>query len=955
MRFRVLGPLEVLHDGERVPLSRIKSKALGLLLLELGLWIPAHRFADVLWDDEPPSTATRQVQNTLAALRRVLARHGGDPIERSGRGYRLRSDEVDLARFERDVARAREARSAGDAEQAAALLESALELWRGPAFADLGGDRIQAAAARLERKRIAAMEALNDAELALGRDESVATRARELLDIDPFHQRAAAQLMLALRAQGRGVEALELYTEIRTRLSDELGLDPDSDLREAQRTVLQTEPTSPADPPNKPSVPIPAQLPAGVGGFCGRETELGQLDDLLGPPADTLPIAVVCGPGGVGKTALAIEWAQRARDGFPDGQLYVDLRGFDPSGSVLGVAEVLRGFLTALGVGPAEMPSGVRARTELYRSYTADRRLLVVLDNAHDAEQVQPLLPGSASCRVLVTSRRIMPSLTVRHGASQVRLNVLGDVDARALLERRLGEARTRTEPEALESILRACAGLPLALAIVAARAVTEPQFPLRAITEQLREPEGSLAALDSVDPLGDIRAVFSWSYLALSPEAARLFGLSSLHPGPDFSVAAAASLSGVPPRRARELLRELTGVHLLAESAPGRYTSHDLLAAYARERLAIDVSESDQAMARRRLLGHYTGSASEASSGIDPRREVLPIPRTEPGAVVETFDDAEAALEWVLAEVRVLAGMVEFAEHTGLDEYAVSLAWAIAPALHRNGDWDIGLATQRCALRAARRIDDRLQEATAHLHIAMFLFAGSEFDLVERHLHEGLKLCDPERDVNLMARIEHRFAVHFDELGRIEEALGHGLAALRLFTESGDDDGRARSLNGIGWLHAKSGRFAEAREYCGRSLSLCRAIGEASIEASVLDTIGYLLHRQGRHADAVEHYLKALELSRELGLRSTEVHVDEHLGDTYDAMGESGPASDHWRRALAAFEGSSEHHAKRVRFKLAELDASDRDGDGSAPDRARLDRWIEPSTASHTASPHGS
>lgn len=920
MRFRVLGPLEVLHDGERIPLSRIKSKALALLLLECGLWVPAHRFADVLWDDEPPSTATRQVQNTLAALRRVLAAHGGDPVERSGRGYRLRSDEVDLARFERDVARAREAGPAGDDEEAAALLESALGLWRGPAFADLGGDRIQAAAARLERKRIAAMEALNDAELALARDESVATRARELLEIDPFHQRAAAQLMLALRARGRGVEALEVYSEIRTRLSDELGLDPDSDLREAQRMVLRAEPTSPASAPNAPSVPVPAQLPAGVSGFCGRDTDLGKLDDLFGPPADTLPIAVVCGPGGVGKTALAIEWAQRARDSFPDGQLYVDLRGFDPSGSVLGAAEALRGFLTALGVGSAEMPSGVKARMEMYRSCTADRRLLVVLDNAHDAEQVEPLLPGAASCRVLVTSRRIMPSLTVRHGASHVRLNVLGNLEARTLLGRRLGESRATAEPEALESILRVCAGLPLALAIVAARAVTEPEFPLRAITERLQEADSALAALDSVDPLGDIRAVFSWSYRALSPEAARLFGLSGLHPGPDFSAAAVASLLGVTPRRARELLQELTGVHLLTENEPGRYRSHDLLAAYARERLATDVSESDQAKARRRLLGHYTGSASEASSRIDSRREVEPTPGAEHGAVVEAFDEAEAALEWVLAEVRVLANMVEFAERTGLDEYAVSLARSIAGALHRNGDWDIGLATQRCALRAARRLGDHRHEATVHLHIAMFLFSSSEFDLVERHLVEGLDLCDPERDMNLMARIEYRFAAHLDELGRIDEALGHCLAALRLFAESGDDDGRARALNGIGWFHAKSGRYAEALEYCGRSLSLCRAIGAVSIEASVLDTIGYLWHRQGRHSDAVEHYLQSLELSVSIGLRSTEVHTHEHLGDAYRAMGEPGPARDHWQRALTVFEVASDRHAARVRAKLDEL-----------------------------------
>ncbi|WP_035697449.1 AfsR/SARP family transcriptional regulator, partial [Glycomyces tenuis] len=483
----------------------------------------------------PPSTALRQVQNTLAALRRLLAANGGDPIERSGLGYRLRSEEIDLARFERDTARAREAMRSGDPAAAVELLRAALELWRGAALADLRGDRIEAAAARLERERLDVLEVLNDAELALGRNESVVLRAGELLGADRYRQRAAAQLMHALRGQGRAAEALEVYAEVRARLVEELGLDPDTELREAQRRVLEARSEAAAPPPSWTAA-VPAQLPAALGGFCGRGAALKELDDLLDAESEALRIAVVSGPGGVGKTSLAVEWSHRVRDRFPDGQLYVDLRGFHPSGAALAPAEALSGFLTALGVSASSLPRGLEARADLYRSLVADRRVLVVLDNARDAEQVRPLLPGAPNCAVLVTSRRLMPGLAARHGARQIRLEVFERAEARALLGLRLGEARAAAEPEAVDRILGSCAGLALALAVVAARAATETRFPLSVLAERLSAADSALDALASDDALGDVRAVFSWSYDALSPDAARLFALTGLHPGPDFS-----------------------------------------------------------------------------------------------------------------------------------------------------------------------------------------------------------------------------------------------------------------------------------------------------------------------------------------------------------------------------------------------------------------------------------
>ena len=920
MRFRVLGSLEVVHDGKRVHLSGKRARALAHLLLESGSWIPAHRFADFLWDDEPPSTAVRQVQNTLASLRRLLTEHGGDPIERSGLGYRLRSEDIDLVHFERDLARAREAMRADDPAAAAELLDRALGHWRGSVLADLDGDQIAAAAARLEKERLAALEALNDAELALERGGSVVTRARELLSADPYRQRAAVQLMHALHGLGRGVEALEVYNGMRNRLSEELGLDPGAELQEAQHRVLAEVPEPAALTPKPQPAPVPAQLPATVSGFCSRDADMAALDAQL--DSGTMRIAVVSGPGGVGKTSLAIEWAHRVRDRFPDGQLYVDLSGFAPDSSALAPADALGGFLTALGVSAASLPRDLDARADLYRSLLADRRMLVVLDNARDAEQVRPLLPGSPDCTVLVTSRLLLSELVVRNGASQLRLEVLDRPDARELLRRRLGRARAEAEPEVVEAILDICAGLPLALAIVAARAVVEPHFPLRAIADRLSEAESALEALENDDLVGDVRAVISWSYDALSPEAARLFRLTGLHPGPDFSAAAAASLAGIPIRRSRVLLRELTDAHLLTEHRPGRYALHDLLAVFARETVATVEGEVGRGEAERRMLSHCLGSALSVSESIEPFRRPPSSPDLEPDAEIERFGQADAAMNWVKSELRVLDNMIAFAERTGADAYTTALAWAVAGALHRNGDWGVGLGTQRRALRAARRLGDRRHKATAHMHISMFLFSSGEFDEAERHLGQALDCCDPERDRTVLAQVNHQLAVLLNEVGRFGEALDHCMEAYRLFQDCGDEPGQAGALNGIGWLQAKLGRYGEAIEHCRKSLALSESIGAHSTRAQALDSLGYALNEQGRHREAIECYQQSVEVNRLVGSRLNEAQSRVHLGESHQAMGEAELAREQWLRALSIFEEVREHRADQVRARLAELES---------------------------------
>ncbi|WP_017596067.1 AfsR/SARP family transcriptional regulator [Nocardiopsis potens] len=914
MRFLILGTVGAEHRGRHVrPAGGKQAKALALLVFEAGRWVPARRFVDVLWEDDPPATVLRQAQNTVARLRRFLSDLGGDPIERSGLGYRLRTEETDLHHFLRGVERARAARP-GDPLGAAEHLHEALGHWRGPAFADLGGNWFEAAAARLNEQRRAAVEALNDAELAAGVTGPVAIRARRLLDADPYRQSAAAQLMAALHGEGRGPEALEVYDRVRTRLADELGLDPDPVLREAQQRILAGEARTARAAANT----APAQLPAEAGRRCGRDTAMAELDRLLDRAPEAPRIAALSGAAGVGKSFLALAWAHRARHRFPDGQLYVDLLGFGPCGAPLDPAEALHRFLIAFGVHAQAVPVDPGAREAMYRTLIAERRVLVVLDNAVDTAQVLPLLPGTPASAVVVTSRRSMPDLAARRGAMQVRLEVFDRDESRELLNSRLGDRRVADGREAAERIAAACGGLPLALAMVAARAATEPRFPLGVFADRLQEDP--LEEFGSDDPGGDVRTVLSWSYRELTPEAARLFRLMGLHPGPSLSAEAAASMSALPLRRARALLRELAAVHLVAEPSPGRYAAHDLLAAYALEKTEAVDGESDRAAAVRRLLDHCLGTALKASALLDPPRRPPPAPAPDRDAPPAPLDGPDEALDWVRTELPALTALAERAEEDGMDAYAAALGWALTAPLQRLARWDIGLALQRRVARAARRSALREYGIDAETDTAAFLFSSGDFDAAQRHLERAAELCDPGRDQWRMARIGYRGAVVLNEVGRHEEALKHAEDAHRLFEEIGDDHGRADALNAMGWLHAELGRLDEAMERCRESLSLSEEIGAHSTEASVIDTIGHVLRLQGRGREAADAFRRAAEVSRRIGFRSNRVSSLEHLGETLHALGDDALAREAWQEALAMAEDTREYLADRIRAKLAGL-----------------------------------
>lgn len=923
MEFRVLGSLEVLASDGPVRLTgQRQRRLLALLLVNADRDVSLDTLIDAVWDERPPTTAKRQVQNSISALRRLLEAGARDPvaaptIDAEGNGYRLRlaASELDARLFLAHVEKARRL-SAGEPGRAVAELRAGLRLWRGPALAGLSGRMLEAAAARLEEQRRAATEECVELELRLGRHADLVGELTELVASHPLWERLVGQLMLALHRSGRQAEALEVYQRLRQALADELGLEPGAQLRELHAAVLRDEDDGAELVPVRPasSRVTPAQLPADVVGFTDRASHLKELDQLL--PGDATG-AAIAGTAGIGKTALAVHWGQRVRHHFPDGQLYVNLRGFDPEGSPARPAEVLLGFLEALDVPPPRVPVGLAARSALYRSLLADRRMLVVLDNARDADQVRPLLPGSRRCLAVITSRTILAGLVAAEGARPVVLDVFDSVEAQHMLAVRLGRERLAAEPEAVEEIVARCAALPLALAVVAARAATHPGYPLAALAAELRAGS-DLDALSGDDPATDVRVVFSWSYRQLSEPAQRLFRLLGLLPGPDITVPAAASLAGLPTGRTRTLLAELTGACLVTAQTPGRYAFHDLLRAYASELAHSRDTAEERHDAMRRLLDHYLHSACAADRLLDPHRDPITIPTAAQGAVIEEHADHDHAMRWLTDELAGLLAAVDGAAATGFDAYAWRLAWALAYFLERRGHWDAWTAAQHSALASARNLDDRAGQAHAHRSLGRVHVHLDRVDVAMVHLRLAQRLYREADDPAGEAR------VHFDlcwiraRQGEHGMSLEHAQRAFELFRGMGHLSGQARALNSIAWGHNYHGDHERALVAAEQALRLTAEIDDRYGEADMWDTLGDSHYGLRHREESIACYQRAAELYRDLGHRWAEGATIARLGDAHHAAGAVEAAHDAWRQAVAILDDLGHPDADAVRAKLA-------------------------------------
>jgi DNA-binding SARP family transcriptional activator/transcriptional regulator with XRE-family HTH domain len=915
----VLGPLTAWRDGTPVPLGSARQRAvLGLLAVHLATGVQRDAIVDMIWPADPPVSAVPIVQSQLSRLRRQLGHRTpgetpGEVLVSEGTRYRLAAGvQCDAAAFTELAERAAVA-AAENPAAACELYEAALNLWRGAALEDVDLLSAHPAVVGLAWQRAGAVLGYAEAAIRAGCPDRVLGQLRALTAREPLNEKAHALLITVLTAAGQRAAALEAFEAVRRRLDADLGAAPSAELTRAHLRVLRETAGGPRRTPGS----APRQLPGAVPYFTGRHAELATLTGLADRVAGrTVVVSAVDGAAGVGKTALALQWAHQAAGRFPDGQLYLNLRGFGPVDTPMTPAEAIRRLLDGLGVAAERIPPGLDARVALYRSLLASRRMLVLLDNARDPAQVRPLLPHSQSCLVLVTSRHQLTGLAVADGASLVTLDVLSETEARELLGARLGADRIAAEPVAVTELTKLCARLPLALSVAAARAAARPGLPLALLAEELHEVAARLDGLGTGDAVTDIRTVFSWSCQQVSEPAARMFRLIGLHCGPDLTARAAASLAGLAPGQARQLLAELTRAHLVSEHLPGRFTCHDLLRAYAAEQGRSHEPERSRHAAVRRVLDHYLHTGFAASQLLHPYRDLITLEPAGAQVEPEPLADRQQALDWFSAERQVLLAAVDQAAGGGFRTHAWQLPWTMATFLSWQGYWPELATTQAVALATARHTGDLAGQALACYYLGQAKVRLGAYEEACLQLAEALELGQQLGSASIQARAHIDLARAQDLQGRSDDALSHTRQSLRLFRVAANRRGEADALNAIGWCLAKVGAGTEALQHCTQALAVFRELGNQAGEAVTLDTLGYIQHQLGRPAEAIVRYEQAIDVHGDvdLGIRA---EILTHLGDARQAVGQDTAAVQAWQQALTILDDLNSPSAGQLREKL--------------------------------------
>ncbi|MFD5030738.1 BTAD domain-containing putative transcriptional regulator [Streptomyces sp. NPDC058220] len=938
VEFRLLGAMEASVNGRPADMGHTRQRCvLAALLVDANRAVPVDQLIDRVWGDRAAQRARGTLYGYLSHLRRALAAAEDVRIVRQPGGYVLETDPetVDLHRFRALVVRAR----ATDDERAAALMEQALGLWRGEPFASVDSPWFRDLRQTLERERFSAELDSNDIALRCGRHGGLLPGLVARTEEHPLDERLAGQLMLTLYRDGRAADALTHYRRTRQILAGQLGIDPGAPLLQLHQRILTGDPaldvpkSAPATgPPTAPPVLVPRQLPACPRWFTGRDQQLAELTkavDLPGELGGTMMISAIGGSGGVGKTWLAVHWAHENLDRFPDGQLYVDLRGFDPSGEPVAPAVAVRGFLDALGVESAAMPVDPQAQTGLYRSLVADRRMLIVLDNAADAEHAAALLPGSATCAVLVTSRRRLTGLATAHGAHLMTLDGLAGPEARELLGRHVGGNRASAEPEAVTALLDHCAGLPLAISIVGARAAAHPHFPLAVLAEELQDQSARLDALDAGDLAANVRAVFAVSYRALAPGTAEVFRLLGLAPALEIGLAAAGSLVARPAAATRAVLRELETVHLVQQPVPGRYQLHDLVRLYAAERAGDDQPAESRRQALRRLTDFYLHTAYAGDRILGPfDHHSLELGRPAEGSTAQPLPDQTAVMAWFRTEHAGLLAAQRLAVEQGWDVPVWQLARVLDGFMWRQGRLHDHMALWRTGLAAAERLGEVSVRAWAHRRLAHACARAGDHDDALEHARLALHSAEEAGDTAEQARVHDVVAWAWARRGDDRQALAHVRHALRLHRTGDDRLMEASALNGVGWYEARLGDYEQALAHCEEGLAIHRRHGFRDGEACTLDSLGYIAHAAGRHAEALAHYQRARDLFHDLGNTYEEANTLANLGDVHLGLGRSDLARRSWQRATDLYR--AQHREKDVERLTAKLDA--RAADGAVP-----------------------
>jgi DNA-binding SARP family transcriptional activator len=934
-RFRILGPIEVWADHGWTGIGASKWRALlATLLLNPGQVVATERLIAELWGDQPPDRASNLVSVYVLRLRRLL----GDPDSRvlttRAPGYQLLVEpgDLDAGRFEALVVQGRQALNAGNFRRAAEVLAEALALWHGRALADVPpSELVTAEAGRLEESRLTALELRIEADLCSGQDAQLVPELRRLVPDHPLREGLWSLLIRALDAAGRRAEALAAYGEAREVIANELGVDPGPDLQRLFRVLLTSNMVTPpaipdvvlstapsagagapgADPGPRQLLarprPAPAQLPADVPDFTDRERHLDQLLSLVQQAQQrerpVMPVAVIAGTPGLGKTAFAVHAAHALRSAFPDGQLYVNLQG--GSDRPAPPDEVLARFLRDLGVHGAQVPADTEERAAMYRTRLAEKRTLVLLDDARQAAQVRPLLPGTSSCAVIVTSRSRLSDLA---GSSLVDLDILDQDKAADLFTRIVGVGRAEAEPESVQEVLASCGGLPLAIRIAGARLAARPGWSIRTLADRLSDQRGRIDEFATGDLA--IRTCFQVSFDALPRPSsgvapAHAFQLLGAWQGTSIGLQAAAALIGERETAVARALEVLVDAHLVESPAPDRYQFHDLLRDYAAERAQAEEPPGVIEGAVRRVLTWYLRTADAAARVIAPYRDRVPLDPPEPGDEPRAFTTAAQALDWCdLERVNIVAATRQAAEY-GLHDIAWKLPVAATVYFSRRGWRTEWISTHRIALASARALGDRGAEAWVLNNLGM-VFSQQGDDSAIGYYEQSMAVHRDTGDRTGQAQAAINLAYHYRRQGRYDEVVAALLEVLEL--QVGNQYGESVALCNLGEAYLELGRHNDAAARSQEALALARTVGAGRIEGYALYNLGRVdLHRGlfGQGADLLE---KALDLHRAAGDRYGEAQDLQYIGDARASEGRLAEASDVWARSRALFEALGEH-----------------------------------------------
>ncbi|WP_083914279.1 AfsR/SARP family transcriptional regulator [Nocardia concava] len=944
MDARILGPLTIADEGVEIDIPSARQRTLLVaLLINANRPASTDQLIEVLWGCRPPQNSLAALRTYIMRLRRHLGNALGVRIVTRPDGYLIeaRENEVDLTRFQSLYTAGRTAVGEGDWESAAKVLKAALSLWRGEPFTEIPSEILrERELPRLEQLHLRTQELYFEAQLARGEHKDIVLELQRAVEACPLREQFWAQLMTALYRSRRKAEALDAFQAARTRLIDELGVDPGPDLQALHQAMLTDEKSLWAwsaligsEGSNvrlvEPTAVVPRQLPAAPRHFTGRTAERSILQSALNHahnPAiiTTTPILVISGIGGIGKTALALHWAHRAAELFPDGQIFINLRGFDIADNPMRPETAVRLILDAFSVPEQLVPTGLDAQVALLRSTLADKRVLLVLDNARNEEQLIPLLPGNSGSLIIVTSRNKLPGLLVSTGAKAVPLGPLEKAETVELLEKLIGKERLTAEPGTVDRLVSMCDRIPLAASILACRVSTEPQLPMAALIELFEDTAGLMDRFDTGDAATSIRTLLASSFRNLTVEGQHLLRFLGLHRCSRITPDTAASLADMSQSATRRAFADLSRNHLVEHAGVGHYSLHDIIRAFAAEVVYQDTCEETRRTSVTRLYDFLLHTLDDAARLLVPGRLFSPLGAPLPRVRPITFREASEGGVWFSTNQSAIMSAVTHAVDDNLPEYCWKIVERASSFFSVLGQWHDWHRVARLGVDAATFLGDLRGEANCRLEL------GSAMDMLEHDKTETL--AELTRALSLFAELGDRAgeALAHHHLARyygrraVRTGFGyHSSASLRLYQADSNDNGHATALNTIGWFSTSFGEYDRAISTCRAAIDIYSAVGNLAGEADSWDSLAWAHQRRGDLKSADACYRKVIPMDERLdriGHRYNIAETQHRYGDLRCAMGDVAGGIDYWRRAQQTLDELNHPSKEIVRQKILHI-----------------------------------